>query len=993
MANVLRVQIGNSVDVYTDYGPAPWGNGTLQKIALSMAGSGAVGAGQLDFVKSGGGLVFKSRQFVRIFEDSGVYPSSTVARWWLQGFVADKTTEELVTGGTAPVQYHVKIQDVNILLDWLRLFANASPIVTDGGDYHFDHQITRIFAVATFNNTGVSPTIDTSSGVALAGIMSGPLKGFGYQGIHTREAVQRRCDAYQADFPATRPLFNVSPPTTGVSATDPPQLNIWDDALTASASPVYTFAHNPTGSQRSIMKYTRRVDGIDLATRVEAINTARSGGGIYKSTYNSTNQAVYPNDFDQRPLGIAGAPLLAWDAPLIKTQGGVPDAVVTATATQAGEAKENPSETITIVSADYDPVGGPTVPLKIKPGDVITVIWPSESINQKYRVNKVDVVWQPRQGAWWPIHTITAGNQELGLGDDNQQVNARVQELDNMHPPPPTSPSMTSSWWSEKTRDAITTFGWTAPSPFPPNIVEYRLYLTVGRRRIPVIRAVSPAPGGTPPTSVTVHLPAFSAGAGYICSVSGGNVESDYVAIPPFNTARIPDGNDRTPPNQAYSATDPEDTTGTLPESWTFDAESTSGTGARDTTHLLDGANTLSITANGSGNKGQWISSPARCFNPVTALMTAKFGLFISFSRQSLNFSTGTFNLYIDWLTDLITPTVSYTDTLLTGTPSTTPVSADTQAAPTFGVGIIGYRLRLEYIGGAAGTNTLVFSPFRIAEQVIANGVKDGTITSAKLASAAVTAGKIAVGGISAANQFAAGVVDNAALGLAAVTAAKIGTGEVTAGKIAAGGVSAANQIANGIVGDAQLGTLTDPTKPHYDIQTNPLKWYDAGANDKGQVAYDNANDELVHSAANATSSNTSLRLKTSARSIKIDDSASTPGIKLSPNSSPVTMVSGVFEHKVHSTITSNQTADASAGVWPIDTTSGTVTLTLPAASGCGGREYLIKRINAGVNLATIARTGSDTFEGATSLSLGAQWKSYTLVSDGSATWWIKCST
>lgn len=103
-----------------------------------------------------------------------------------------------------------------------------------------------------------------------------------------------------------------------------------------------------------------------------------------------------------------------------------------------------------------------------------------------------------------------------------------------------------------------------------------------------------------------------------------------------------------------------------------------------------------------------------------------------------------------------------------------------------------------------------------------------GVVDSAALASSAVTAGKIATGGVSAAGQFAAGVVDSAALASSAVTAGKIATGgvsaagqfaagvvdaaalaagAVTAGKIATGGVSAAGQFAAGVVDSAALAS------------------------------------------------------------------------------------------------------------------------------------------------------------------------------------------
>ena len=69
----------------------------------------------------------------------------------------------------------------------------------------------------------------------------------------------------------------------------------------------------------------------------------------------------------------------------------------------------------------------------------------------------------------------------------------------------------------------------------------------------------------------------------------------------------------------------------------------------------------------------------------------------------------------------------------------------------------------------------------------------------------------------------------------------------------------------------------------------------------------------------------------------------------------------------------------------------GAYTITLPAASTL--KKFFIKKTDASANVITISRAGADTIEGATSVSLAAQYKSYTLCSDGSSTWYIQSST
>ena len=66
---------------------------------------------------------------------------------------------------------------------------------------------------------------------------------------------------------------------------------------------------------------------------------------------------------------------------------------------------------------------------------------------------------------------------------------------------------------------------------------------------------------------------------------------------------------------------------------------------------------------------------------------------------------------------------------------------------------------------------------------------------------------------------------------------------------------------------------------------------------------------------------------------------------------------------------------------------SATTTITLPLAANHQGAAVYVKNIGAGATV-TIARTAPDTIDGATSKTLGAQWDSMLLVSDGTE-WFI----
>jgi len=88
--------------------------------------------------------------------------------------------------------------------------------------------------------------------------------------------------------------------------------------------------------------------------------------------------------------------------------------------------------------------------------------------------------------------------------------------------------------------------------------------------------------------------------------------------------------------------------------------------------------------------------------------------------------------------------------------------------------------------------------------------------------------------------------------------------------------------------------------------------------------------------------------------------------------------------------VTAATTATAADRVIGVNTTGGAVTITLPtAASVRSGFVITIKDIGAATetNPITVARSGSDTIDGATSIILYAQYSAATLISNGSNAW------
>jgi hypothetical protein len=60
------------------------------------------------------------------------------------------------------------------------------------------------------------------------------------------------------------------------------------------------------------------------------------------------------------------------------------------------------------------------------------------------------------------------------------------------------------------------------------------------------------------------------------------------------------------------------------------------------------------------------------------------------------------------------------------------------------------------------------------------------------------------------------------------------------------------------------------------------------------------------------------------------------------------------------------------------------ITITLPTAVGELGRDYIIKRVNAGPNVVIVEGFGSETIDGELQYQLETQWESVTIISDNS---------
>ena len=107
-------------------------------------------------------------------------------------------------------------------------------------------------------------------------------------------------------------------------------------------------------------------------------------------------------------------------------------------------------------------------------------------------------------------------------------------------------------------------------------------------------------------------------------------------------------------------------------------------------------------------------------------------------------------------------------------------------------------------------------------------------------------------------------------------------------------------------------------------------------------------------------------------------------GIRFPDNTFQTTAASSAV--KTYRTVTSNTTLTKVYNLTIADCTSGPIVLTLPAATGNGGVELVVKKI--GGNLLTIVPTGSDTIDGKSSLEIHYEYQAFSFMSNNTV-WYI----
>lgn len=109
------------------------------------------------------------------------------------------------------------------------------------------------------------------------------------------------------------------------------------------------------------------------------------------------------------------------------------------------------------------------------------------------------------------------------------------------------------------------------------------------------------------------------------------------------------------------------------------------------------------------------------------------------------------------------------------------------------------------------------------------------------------------------------------------------------------------------------------------------------------------------------------------------------PGIGLAIGADKMTYA-GTYQQKI-TTVTANTTLGVHNTVI-VDTTSGAITITLPAATSNTGTVYNIKKKTSDVNAITVDANASETIDGALTQTISLQYDSMSIHCDGT-TWWI----
>ena len=107
--------------------------------------------------------------------------------------------------------------------------------------------------------------------------------------------------------------------------------------------------------------------------------------------------------------------------------------------------------------------------------------------------------------------------------------------------------------------------------------------------------------------------------------------------------------------------------------------------------------------------------------------------------------------------------------------------------------------------------------------------------------------------------------------------------------------------------------------------------------------------------------------------------------ISQSPSCTGMTLAAGGFD--VDPTIRTAAFSPGSFWLTQVDTSAGSVTVTLPLAAGIPGRWYIFKKSAGDANTLTVSRDGTDTIDGATTAGVSSAYGRISIVRLTADTW------
>jgi hypothetical protein len=150
-----------------------------------------------------------------------------------------------------------------------------------------------------------------------------------------------------------------------------------------------------------------------------------------------------------------------------------------------------------------------------------------------------------------------------------------------------------------------------------------------------------------------------------------------------------------------------------------------------------------------------------------------------------------------------------------------------------------------------------------------------------------------------------------------------------------------------------------------------------------------------ANSATSASGSASTATTQASAASTSATNAASSASAAASSaTAAAAAAASGLYRQVLDKTANYTVTSSDGGTLFRVTTTSGAVTITLPQISTItDGFKVSIVKWTGDANAVTVARTGSDTINGATSATIGAQYSQTTFVADYETNQWFAASS